>query len=176
MTLLCRSLRAGRPMPETPLFDLVLELLLEFILHGLSSSRSRTVIVLVVSTVRIMAGRPSTVVGLLDDGLANSFLTDAADEDDLLTLVVVVSAFFVATFLSADEKEDDGWTRGLDVAVDLVDAGSAAALRLVTGVVGLWVADVLTGRFTAVVLASSLTTFSPWISFSSCRNSVTESS
>lgn len=173
MTLLCRSLRAGRPMPETPLFDLVLELLLEFILHGLSSSRSRTVMVLVVSTVRIMAGRPSTVVGLLDDGLANSFLADAADEDDLLTLVVVVSAFFVATFLSADEKEDDGWTRGLDVAVL---RGSAAALRLVTGVVGLWVPDAFTGRFTAVVLASSLTTFSPWISFSSCRNSVTESS
>lgn len=155
-------------MPEMPL-DRLLELaLLELTRHGLSSSRSRTVMVLVVSTVRIIVGRPMDEPGLVDDGLASSFLpVEVVEVDDRLTLVVVLVAI---AFLLSGIEDDTDVTRLDDV--DRVETDSAA-LRLETGVVGLL--DDVTGRFIPVVLLTS-STFSDWISFSNCKNSVTESS
>jgi hypothetical protein len=157
-------------MPEIPLDRLLELVLLELTRHGLSSSRSRTVMVLVVSTVRIIVGRPMDEPGLVDDGLASSFLpveVVVVVVDDRLTLVVVLAA--IPFLLSGVEDETDV-TRLDDV--DRVETGSAA-LRLETGVVGLL--DDVTGRFIPVVLPAS-STFSDWISFSNCKNSVTESS
>jgi hypothetical protein len=158
-------------MPEIPLDRLLeLALLLELTRHGLSSSRSRTVMVLVVSTVRIIVGRPMDEPGLVGDGLASSFLpveVVVVVVDDRLTLVVVLAA--IPFLLSGVEDETDV-TRLDDV--DRVETGSAA-LRLETGVVGLL--DDVTGRLIPVVLLTS-STFSDWISFSNCKNSVTESS
>ena len=95
---------------------------------------------------------------LTDDGLASSFLLVV-----VVVLLMVVSAFFVIVFLSGvDEME----VILLDV-VDRVETGSAA-LRPETGVVGLL--DDTTGRLIPVLTSSD------WISFSSCKNSVTESS
>jgi hypothetical protein len=127
--------------------------------------------VLVVSTVRIIVGRPMDEPGLVDDGLASSFLpvevVVVVEVDDRLTLVVVLAA--IPFLLSGVEDETDV-TRLDDV--DRVETGSAA-LRLETGVVGLL--DDVTGRLIPVVLLTS-STFSDWISFSNCKNSVTESS
>lgn len=153
MTLLCKSLRAGRPMPEMPFERLLLELelVLEFTRHGLSSSLSRTVMVLVVSTVRIIVGRPIDDPGLLDDGLASSFLAVVVVVvDDLL----VVSTFLAIPFLSAVDETD---VTLLDV-VDRVDTGSAV-LRLEIGVVGRLLDDT-TGRLIPVVLTDESSTFS----------------
>ena len=143
-------------MPEMPFERLLLELelVLEFTRHGLSSSLSRTVMVLVVSTVRIIVGRPIDDPGLLDDGLASSFLAVVAVVvvDDLFTLVV--STFLAIPFLSAvDETE----VTLLDV-VDRVETGSAV-LRLEIGVVGRLLDDT-TGRLIPVVLTDESSTFS----------------
>jgi hypothetical protein len=141
-------------MPEMPFERLLLELelVLEFTRHGLSSSLSRTVMVLVVSTVRIIVGRPIDDPGLLDDGLASSFLAVVVVVvDDLL---LVVSTFLAIPFLSAVDETD---VTLLDV-VDRVETGSAV-LRLEIGVVGRLLDDT-TGRLIPVVLTDESSTFS----------------
>lgn len=139
-------------MPEMPFERLLeLELVLEFTRHGLSSSLSRTVMVLVVSTVRIIVGRPIDDPGLLDDGLPSSFLAVVVVVvDDLL----VVSTFLAIPFLSAVDETD---VTLLDV-VDRVETGSAV-LRLEIGVVGRLLDDT-TGRLIPVVLTDESSTFS----------------